>query len=207
VRFDDHKYSVEAGAVGRPVEVRAPIRLIWADRIELRQGEPSKAPSVQARWRTRVVGEHAVVHRARTDGASMDDLRPGRDRLQSVAQRPGAGPQARRPAQRRPVQATLVLPAAIERVRERRCAPRRTATSGWSRSSAPCRPTGRPRSRPPSRRGAERGRPFRRRDPEHLGPKPRSGAAGHDHDARGAAPDLRADRRPHPAHDSLGRAI
>jgi transposase len=40
VRFDNNKYSVAAGAVGRPVEVRA-----YADRIELRQGG-------------RVVGEH-----------------------------------------------------------------------------------------------------------------------------------------------------
>lgn len=31
VRFDNNKYSLEAGAVGRPVEVRA-----YADRIELR---------------------------------------------------------------------------------------------------------------------------------------------------------------------------
>jgi len=41
VRFDNNKYSVEAGAIGRPVEVRA-----YADRIELRQDG-------------RVVGEHA----------------------------------------------------------------------------------------------------------------------------------------------------
>ena len=40
VRFDNNKYSVAAGAVGRPVEVRA-----YADRIELRQDG-------------RVVGEH-----------------------------------------------------------------------------------------------------------------------------------------------------
>jgi len=32
VRFDNNKYSVQASAVGRPVEVRA-----YADRIELRQ--------------------------------------------------------------------------------------------------------------------------------------------------------------------------
>ena len=41
VRFDNNKYSVEASAVGRPVEVRA-----YAGRIELRQDG-------------RVVGEHA----------------------------------------------------------------------------------------------------------------------------------------------------
>jgi hypothetical protein len=41
VRFDNNKYSVQANAVGRPVEVRA-----YADRIELRQDG-------------RVVGEHA----------------------------------------------------------------------------------------------------------------------------------------------------
>jgi hypothetical protein len=40
VRFDNNKYSVAAGAVGRPVEIRA-----YADRIELRQDG-------------RIVGEH-----------------------------------------------------------------------------------------------------------------------------------------------------
>jgi hypothetical protein len=40
VRFDNNKYSVAAGAVGRPVEIRA-----YAERIELRQDG-------------RVVGEH-----------------------------------------------------------------------------------------------------------------------------------------------------
>lgn len=43
VRFDGNKYSVAAGAVGRPVEVRA-----YADRIELRQDG-------------RIVGEHRRV--------------------------------------------------------------------------------------------------------------------------------------------------
>jgi len=43
VRFDTNKYSVAAGAVGRPVEIRA-----YADRIELRQDG-------------RVVGEHRRV--------------------------------------------------------------------------------------------------------------------------------------------------
>jgi Mu transposase-like protein len=43
VRFDNNKYSVAAGAVGRPVEIRA-----YADRIELRQDG-------------RVVGEHRRV--------------------------------------------------------------------------------------------------------------------------------------------------
>jgi hypothetical protein len=38
VRFDTNKYSVSAAAVGRPVEIRA-----YADRIEIRQGEPSGA--------------------------------------------------------------------------------------------------------------------------------------------------------------------
>ena len=41
VRFDNNKYSVAAGAVGRPVEIRA-----YAERIELRQDG-------------RIVGEHA----------------------------------------------------------------------------------------------------------------------------------------------------
>ena len=37
VRFDNNKYSVMASAVGRPVEIRA-----YAERIEIRQGEPSR---------------------------------------------------------------------------------------------------------------------------------------------------------------------
>ena len=37
VRFDNNKYSVMATAVGRPVEVHA-----YADRIVIRQGEPSR---------------------------------------------------------------------------------------------------------------------------------------------------------------------
>jgi len=38
VRFDSNKYSVEASAVGRPVEIRA-----YAERLEIRQGEPCRA--------------------------------------------------------------------------------------------------------------------------------------------------------------------
>ena len=37
VRFDNNKYSVMASAVGRSVEIRA-----YAERIEIRQGEPSR---------------------------------------------------------------------------------------------------------------------------------------------------------------------
>jgi hypothetical protein len=43
VRFDNNKYSVSAGAVGRPVEIRA-----YAERVELRQDG-------------RIVGEHRRV--------------------------------------------------------------------------------------------------------------------------------------------------
>ena len=74
VRFDNNKYSVAASAVGRPVEVHA-----YADRIVIRQDG-------------RIVGEHPR------------SLRPRRDGLRSLALRAGAGPQARRAAQRRAVQ-------------------------------------------------------------------------------------------------------
>ena len=56
-----NKYSVEASAVGRPVEVRA-----YADRIELRQGEPLSAigPSSrqrsERRWRRRAPARSSI---------------------------------------------------------------------------------------------------------------------------------------------------
>ena len=63
VSFDRNRYSVSAEAVGRPVQVRA-----YADRVVMLQDGA-------------VVGEHAVRHRARTDGASMAHLRPRPHRL------------------------------------------------------------------------------------------------------------------------------
>ena len=74
VRFDNNKYSVNASAVGRPVEIHA-----YADRIVIRQDG-------------RVVAEHAPP------------LWPRRDDLRSVALRAGSGPQTGRTAQRRAVQ-------------------------------------------------------------------------------------------------------
>ena len=64
VRFDNNKYSVQASAVGRPVEVRA-----YADRIELRQDG-------------RVVGEHARAfgrecHELCVSGPAHADFRYG----------------------------------------------------------------------------------------------------------------------------------
>ena len=70
VRFDNNKYSVLSTAVGRPVEIQA-----YADRIVIRQDGV-------------IVGEHAR------------SLRPQRDGLRSLALCAGAGPQARRAAQR-----------------------------------------------------------------------------------------------------------
>ena len=81
VRFDRNRYSVDACAVGRPVEIRA-----YADRGEFWQDG-------------RVVGRHAVVHWARTDGASMDDLRTGSCRLRPAALPPRACAQAWRTAE------------------------------------------------------------------------------------------------------------
>ena len=74
VRFDKNRYSVDARAVGRPVEIRA-----YADRLECWQDG-------------QIVGRHDRGLRAR-----QDDLR-------SAALHPGSGAQARRPAQRRAVQ-------------------------------------------------------------------------------------------------------
>jgi hypothetical protein len=74
VRFDNNKYSVSASAVGRPVEVHA-----YADRIV---APPGRRPRRRA----------------------SPLVRPRRDGLRSLALRAGAGPQARRAAQRRAVQ-------------------------------------------------------------------------------------------------------
>jgi hypothetical protein len=74
VRFDNNKYSVNAGAVGRPVEVHA-----YADRIVIRQ-------------------DGRVVKRTSTQ------IWPRRNDLRSLALRAGVDAQARRFAQWRSVQ-------------------------------------------------------------------------------------------------------
>ena len=74
VRFDNNKYSVNASAVGRPVEIHA-----YADRIVIRQDGRVGRGTCPPPW------------------ARRDDLR-------SVALRPGPGPQTRCAAQRRAVQ-------------------------------------------------------------------------------------------------------
>ena len=98
VRFDNNKYSVNASAVGRPVEIHA-----YADRIVIRQDG-------------RIVAEH------------RPPLRPRRDDLRSLALRAGSGAQARRAAQRRAVQGLGVAgragagPAQARRFQRRRSA-------------------------------------------------------------------------------------
>ena len=74
VRFDNNRYSVNASAVGRPVDIHA-----YADRIVVRQ-------------------DGRIVARAPAR------LRPRQDRVRSLALRAGAGAQARRLAQRRAFQ-------------------------------------------------------------------------------------------------------
>jgi len=66
VRFDNNKYSVAAGAVGRPVEVRA-----YADRIELRQDGRVVGTHVRCFGRDRTVFDpwHYVPVLARKPGA------------------------------------------------------------------------------------------------------------------------------------------
>jgi DNA replication protein DnaC len=178
VRFDNNKYSVEASAVGRPVEVRA-----YADRIELRQDG-------------RVVGEHP-----RSFGRGETVYNPWHY-VPVLARKPGAlrsEPRSRHRSEARGERPVQALGAAGG---HRAGAPQAACRVGWRPPDG-----GDPRRRAERRvasgrsrlrRGAEGGRPFRRRDPQHPGPAPRSGAAGHDHDARGAAADLRAGRRLHP---------
>ena len=74
VRFDNNKYSVAAGAVGRPVEVRA-----YADRVELRQDGADRRCACPLFW-------------------------PGPDSLRSLALRAGSGAQAWGFAERRALQ-------------------------------------------------------------------------------------------------------
>ena len=76
VRFDNNRHSVNASAVGRPVEIHA-----YADRVIIRQDG-------------RLVAEHP---RSFGRGETIDDRR-------SVALGSGPYSQARSPAQRRPVQ-------------------------------------------------------------------------------------------------------
>ena len=106
VRFDNNRYSVQASAVGRPVEVRA-----YAGRIELRQDG-------------RLVGEHA-----RAFGRGGTVCNPWRY-VPVLARKPGAlrnGAPFSTGCCRRPSSGCAA-----------NCAPRRTATDGWSISSAPC---------------------------------------------------------------------
>ena len=64
VRFDNNKYSVEASAVGRPVEVRA-----YADRLELRQDGRIVGAHARAFGRGRTVYNPSVPVLARKPGA------------------------------------------------------------------------------------------------------------------------------------------
>jgi hypothetical protein len=139
--------------------VGRPVELrAYADRIELRQDG-------------RVVGQH---RRAFGRGQTVYD--PWHY-VPVLARKPGA---LRNGA---PFQ-DWVLPAAMERVRRKL----KTATDGDRQMvevlGADRRPAG---GGSRLRRGAERGRPFRRRCPEHPLPATRSRAAGHDHDPGGAA--------------------
>jgi hypothetical protein len=132
VRFDNNKYSVQASAVGRPVEVRA-----YADRIELRQDG-------------RVVGEHAsplCLNQWRINGDPSAGA--GRSTTRGTTCRCWPASQARF-VTARPSSIGFCRPPSSE------CAasfvPRRTAIDRWWRSSAPCWPMGWLRSKPPAPR-------------------------------------------------------
>ena len=112
-------------------------------------------------------------------------LRPRSDRVRSLALRAGAGAQAGRAAQRRPVQGLAAADGTgtdspqARRQRRWRPADGRDPDDGAERWLA--------RGRGRLSRGAARGRPLRRRRAQHPGPAPRAGNADHDSDARGAA--------------------
>ena len=149
VRFDNNKYSVEASAVGRPVEVRA-----YADRIELRQGEPlcaiGSSTMANAWWAP--MPSPVGSNQWRLTG----DLRAWRNRLQPVALRAGAGPQARCAEERCSLQAL----GAAGRHRAGARAALRAAADGDRQMveilGAVARATGCPRSRPPAPRRCAR---------------------------------------------------
>ena len=123
-------------------------------------------------------------------------LRPRPDGVRSLALRAGAGPQARRAAQRRAVQGLAAAGGTgadspqARRQRRWRPADGRDPDDGAER-----RPAG---GRGRLSRGAARGRPLRRRRPQHPGPAPRAGNADHDPDAGGAAAAARAGGRLRP---------
>jgi len=138
VRFDNNKYSVTASAVGRPVEVHA-----YADRIVIRQGR---------------------THRCRASAL----IRPRRDDLRSLALRAGAGPQARRPAQRRPLQGLGAAGRDGTCTAQARQCRRWQSTNG--RYSQRCSDRRLARSRSCLRRGDRPRRSFCRRRPQYSGP-------------------------------------
>jgi hypothetical protein len=86
VRFDKNRYSVDGRAVGRPVEIRA-----YAERVEFWQDG-------------KIVGQHAVVHWARTNGAAMNDLRARQGDLRPAALHPCSGSQTGRAQEWRALQ-------------------------------------------------------------------------------------------------------
>jgi hypothetical protein len=166
--------SVMAGAVGRPVEIRA-----YAERIEVRQNG-------------QVVAEHRVVHWARTNGATMDDLRTRQDGLRSVALPASALAQAGGAPERRAVQGLAAAGRARARAPQApRRAGRRSADGRHPRRRARRRAGG---GRSGLRRGALRGRPFGGRDPQHPGAPPRAATARCDRHPRGVVPEARLRR-------------
>ena len=157
VRFDNNRYSVNASAVGRPVEIQA-----YADRLVIRQdgrivGEHKRK---FGRGQTEYDAWHYVPVLARKPGAlrnsrRMRSIRPGRA-VQGLGFAGGAGagaPQALRLRRRRPADGQG----------SRRGAERWLA-GGGSRLRA----------------GAGGGRPFRRRHPQHSRAPSRSRTGGGD---------------------------
>jgi len=153
VRFDRNRYSVDARAVGRPVEIRA-----YADRIEIRQDG-------------QVIGRHDRVFGR--DHAVYDPLHY----LPVLARKPGA--LRSEPSRRhgfetdgeRPLQGLgSAASDAPDPPQARACPGRRSSDGGDTGRAADRRGRG---GRGRLRRGAWPGRPLRRCRPQHSRPTSR----------------------------------
>ncbi len=121
VRFDNNKYSVAAGAVGRPVEIRA-----YADRIELRQAGRVVGEHPRCFGRDQTVFDpwHYVPVLARKPGALRNGapfknwvLPAGLDRIRRKLAGPADGRHSRGGAERRPTRGGSGLSGGVARRR------------------------------------------------------------------------------------------
>ena len=140
VRFGSNKYSVMASAVGRPVEIRA-----YAERLEIRQGEPCRAigPSDNGEPRCRRARARLRSRQPPCRRLPARDLNAGRSHRAAAptggAALPGrASPEANSPARRN--EPTSSSWRAGRRGRPRR----RSALEGGSTTQSRWRPSSSP---------------------------------------------------------------